>query len=431
MFSKMTTYLIVVAYALFLSGCASNVYFLDAASKNDELKNNNATSGNTVKLYIDAFGNLYPDNGYQTNQINEDLSGSLYDQSTAGNLCSSSNRALTGDAKLLCKTVVNETCDVKNKPCFPNEQWLSAQTQLWKNAGTKIYSYASNNKAKRIFFLIHGFNNTVKDSAPMYELVKKEVTTLTGEENKPLFVEIYWDGFEGLPLSGAWSSAQSSGPLVGFNLRQLFKGVQTAYANNNVELPNVSVFTHSSGAFIIGATLGDPYGALPDLKDPKSPEYAHFKKLRNGQNKTHPIPNFPQFRVGMIAAATPSETFTHFNENPTGEETGILSNNTSLIFSINENDFALNKGFGLQNVNALGASGAGADLALYCDELAYLKDGQVESYAFNFAHPKSWFLDLWDEHNVKSYLSHDNKKVFLQSLLGMDFTYKNLCSNKS
>ena len=265
----------------------------------------------------------------------------------------------------------------------------------------------------------------------MYELVKKEVTALTGEENKPLFVEIYWDGFEGLPLSGAWSSAQSSGPLVGFNLRQLFKGVQTAYADNNVQLPNVSVFTHSSGAFIIGATLGDPYDALPDLKKPKSPEYAHFKKYKNGKNNTYPIPDFPQFRVGMIAAATPSETFTHSNKKPSDEETGILSNNTSLIFSINENDFALNKGFGLQNVNALGASGAGADLALYCDELAYLKEGQVESYAFNFAHPKSWFLDLWDEHNVKSYLSHDNKKVFLQSLLGMDFTYKNLCSNKS
>ena len=86
MFSKTSTYFIIIISALFLNGCASNVYFLDATSKNDELINSKAISGNTVKLYVDAFGNLYHDKGYRTNQVNEELSGSLYDQSIAGNI---------------------------------------------------------------------------------------------------------------------------------------------------------------------------------------------------------------------------------------------------------------------------------------------------------------------------------------------------------
>lgn len=409
---------------LFLfGGCsAKNVNFFDVKNTVKENKDSN----NTVRLYVDAFGNLYPDEWLITEYTPKDkLSGSLYNFSICDEkLCSKS------DKNSLCKSVNDVKCKDKTLPVIKG--WTKAQDVLWKKAGKKILEKVKKgNKDRNLLFLIHGFDNTAEEAFENFSTLKDKVCEIASNNkiDVPLFVEIYWDGFHGSKILTNWKKAQSSGPLVGFKLRLLLKEIRAEYNNNSIPLPEIEVLTHSSGAFVAGALFGNPYIVQPLLYEEDKDElkngnydYVDFRGNRKG-SKQYPIPNFPisnfpEIRIAMIAAATPYSTFNggvKCDDN-FDEDGGLLSKNTTLFFSINSNDHVVDK-HGLKNF--FGATGAGADKKAYCKTTfrqINKKDETQNVYAFDF---KSSINFCFEHHKIIKYFEHDNTEYFIEALLGV------------
>ena len=408
------SYLFYVCTVVFLAACAQNVTFYDAIESE---QNQRVEDANVVRVYIDAFGSIYPDNA-GVNKIQSGLveSNGLYDEfSCSRAACDSIDGLMQKNIKLLCDASKDAvaTCKPNDNPLV--DSWVVAQTLLWQQKADAIFKKASEDN-RDLFFLIHGFNNTYSQAEDSFSLIKGKVEALHEGKKLPLFVEVYWDGFKGVPLSGAWSSAQASGPLVGFQLRQLFKSIQESYAESSEPLPELMVVTHSSGAFVAGSIFGNPYSALPKLykeKEGVSPEYDLFRKARSGDDETYPIPSFNKTRIGMIAAATPSNTFTGNEARDKGIRGGLLSENTTLIFTINPKDFGLQKFFGLRNINATGATGAGSDGDLFCTNLEEVNGHKNVGFDFS----DGGFL-LWNNHGPSAYLGRINSDNFLKEVLG-------------
>lgn len=415
--------IILMLCSIFISGCASNVMFYGNIEKNINLKENNKKS---ISIYVDAFGSIYPEaEGIKLFASVPEESGSLYEHFFYNKkICTQFLSSKESDIRGLCEAIK----DIKYIDDFklPNKNWRNYQTILWQKKGKIIFEEASK-KNLDIIFLIHGFNNIYDKAKNNFSIIKKKIRSLIDKEKIPLIVEVYWDGFDGLPLSGAWSKAQSSGPLVGFQMRQLFKSIQDSYKQSNYKLPELMFITHSSGAFVAGSILGNPYSVLPNLHEKskiRSPEYENFFKYRSGNNVKFPIPKFTKIRLGMIAAATPSNTFTGNKNMDSNVEGGILSTDTKLIFTINSKDIGLNKFFRLADVNLTGATGAGTDKEDFCILLKNLKE--QENRAFDFS--DGGFL-FWNGHGVSSYLSRNNTNDFIKEVLGYKTLDYHFCSN--
>jgi hypothetical protein len=411
-----------IIFTVFLSGCAQNVHFFD--QYND--KKNSVSTNNTIKLYIDAIGSIYPIDGYPPGFIpsdNKDISQSLFNQTSRDpRICQNANP--NSEAFYLCKTTQDNN---KNHLL----EWRKAQTMLWKKTAKNIFSIYKKNNNSELIFLIHGFNNTERDGKGAFTAIKTEIDNIMTPSRNPLFIEVYWDGHLG-KFTGAWSRAQSSGPLVGFNLRQLFKGLDESYKKQKQPLPNIEIITHSSGAFIIGALLGNPYSALPLLQNPKDTEYSLFNKNRGVGSIDFPIPDFPSIRIGLIAAATPTTTYIGGQDEQYID--GILSKNTTLIFTMNNRDIGLGKLFRLHNLSMFGATNAGADRERYCNNLDKLNgnDLNTEVYAFDFKDHDAPFYKPYDGHGVNSYfLIKKQTNLFMKKVLDIDYSdgekYIDLC----
>jgi hypothetical protein len=423
---------LIVFLVLLLSGCASdNVFYYQQANMENL---NNQRAPETIKIYIDAFGNIYPNTGYPFKEFtpNTSTSGSLFDQLShkSSTFCDRNTLTAEDESFELCKAIKSEICYPEDKSCFTNPAWQLAQTKLWLNAGKNIHASAMKQNKSSLLFLIHGFNNNAKESAENLQLLSSEVNSYykSNEKESPLIIKIFWDGFTGIPvLTKVWGDAQYSGPLVGLNLRQLFRGVQMAYGS---EPPKLRIITHSSGAFVVGALLGNPYVALPRLHDgkPQEPEYVHFGLNKEGLSEEYPIPNFPEIRVGMIAAATPTVTFKGNRALDSSMNSGILSANTKLVFTVNANDVVLSKGFGLSGF--AGATNSGTDVDQYCKDLDDLESsiGAIETFSYDFAHEDPTFWYFWDKHGVDTYLSHKNAKSFFQNVLGLNTKKASICN---
>ena len=391
---KLLTILVV---CFVVSGCSSSVRFYEFAEQSlDDPKINK------IRVHIDAFGNIYPhEKGIASFAQNGD-SHSVLDQFYSN--------------KKLCETVDRTTSPFIYEHCDELKSngeygWDRAQQKLWQETGISIAEKAKN---KDIVFLIHGFNTNGQEAIDNFDILKKKIG-LAVPSKDIFYVEIFWDGFQGGPITGAWSKAQSSGPLVGFHMRQLFNGMINEYNRSKRNLPQFTILTHSSGAFVAGALLGDPSSALKDLRNPPpiSAKYQLFKQHRADKTGRYAVPNIPNIRLAMIAAATPWNTFTGYSKNGERIVDGILSPSTQLIFTLNYKDTALQKYLHLASLNLLGATNAGANSRIYCNRLQTVKN--VKSIAFDFS--DGGFL-IWNSHGVDGYMSRENANDFISAALG-------------
>lgn len=382
--------------AILVSGCASNVYYFEQASKQEFSQNN------TTSIFIDAFGGIYPKETLPDEwRSNDSKYEAMLFKLFKGNNHRCEELKKKPEAYLLC----NESKDLSN--------WRDAQAKIWQNRADYIFSQI-NDQDEDLVFLIHGFNNDYKASSKNLGLFIDEVNKYK-DNKKFFFVNVFWDGFTTKTGLGAWGNAQSSGPLAGFQLRQLLNALSDKYETTE-ETPRVVFLTHSSGAFVAGATLGNPIYALPNLQKPKNLwDYTLFKEFREGKPEAgnYRIPRFSSINLGMFAAATPSTTFTHTKDEV--RSIGLLSANTSLILTINPRDFALGKGFRLYNLSLTGSTDAGANEKRFCNRLEKMptvKPNVLNVYAINYEDQDHWFYDLWDEHGLggsEGYLSEKNR----------------------
>lgn len=426
-----------MAALLLLSGCATpNVFFFEKMARPDIHASD--LGAKVVSLHLDAHGNLYPDDGYPANfEPSADDAGSLLNMSLqrgsddeweADRLCLES---ISGDAKTFCKEALGKG-------------WEAAQSNLWKEKASEILNkFSTNSDDRTLVFLVHGFNVPAGAEAGSFALARERIEKLTKSQTDIVYIEVNWDGFIREKGNKAWSNAQSTGPLVGFKMRQLFNSLAGQSKAKNLPELKIRILGHSSSAFIVGATFGNPIGALPNLinaeKNGKK-AYLDFYKDRYqvNENNANAVPQFKDLRIGIAAAATSSPTFAGYEGKcmlgpERCQNMGLLAKSSTLIFSLNPHDRALNKIIGIPNL--AGASGVGTDKGTFCKvkRSERLEDMDIEVIGLDFTRNTS-LNSYKTSHSFRVYLTQEQSTDFLQILMGASNSSTYLivdCPNKS
>jgi len=400
---------------LLLSGCATpNVFFFEKIAQPNIHEPRKGTK--VVSVHIDAHGSLYPDSGYPARfePTKKDV-GSLQNMSIQKSkdetwvydrLCLAST---TGQAAKLCKNALEGT-------------WKSAQSTLWQEKASQILdSFSTNSKDRTLVFLIHGFNVPAGGESGSFAIARERIKRLTTSETEIVYVEVNWDGFALRPGNRAWSSAQSSGPLVGFKMRELFNSISAQSKTKNLPEPKIRILGHSSAAFIVGAAFGNPIGALPNLQKAnpnKDPGYWDFYQERTA------VPHIDDLRIGIAAAATSSLTYAGFQkpcklDAEKCKEMGLLTRGSTLVLTLNPYDMVLIKKFGIENLSLAGATGVGASKSTFCEVETSdrLAKSNINVIGLDFIRDTE-LKDYKKSHSFSVYLTQEQSADFLQILMG-------------
>ena len=348
--------ILIAGLVTLLSGCVRNVLFYDRASTATDM-------GGYLKAYVDGLGDVYS---------SSDI-GLFYDQEQSQWLrCAHYPGS--------CKTKNSELEFYLNND--EAKDWRSLQNKRWSQIAHNILeaTHADGSTSDRpIVFLIHGFR--VPDATFEYQVAKQRINQLVGADIRPVFVEVHWDGRESglMGAPNAWVQAQFSGPMVGLRLRYLFNEIDSLHRSRFGRPPVIRVLTHSSGAIVAGSLIGDAGGALPcfsvSRRAGQTPScgavYEEFYDKREQRHKPktgvadYGVPQIPDLRLAMMAAATPSTTFTGA-KGTEFEGDGIRTPlaETTLIIGHNNEDIALNKVVG--RASLFGDSSLGKTVKAFC-----------------------------------------------------------------
>lgn len=110
---------------------------------------------------------------------------------------------------------------------------------------------------KRIFILVHGYNNTQKQALDAYRLIEAKLDARPDDG----IVRFYWDGLTGSGIGGAkiWFNAAGYSQLAGSRgLRRVIE---------SFEGKDIYLISHSRGASVILSALGNPVYDPSFLKD--------------------------------------------------------------------------------------------------------------------------------------------------------------------
>jgi hypothetical protein len=373
-----------------------------------------ADAPDEVRIFMDARGDLYPDDGIAAGYALPDGShGSLFEAARGGDPALCLEPRAGSELEELCDAVDEGCYGSVTTDCFA--RWQMVQETMWKRRAERIAARFGEDGRDTIGVLIYGFNNWFRESDANYATAEREMRRFLPADRKIGFVEVYWDGCRGNDQGiGCWSRAQSTGPLAGFALRRLFNGVEEAWTTASGS-PSWRVLTHSSGAFVAGATFGDPTIALPQLQDPTTNRwYGRFARHRDEDRGPDRIPQLSDARLGMFAPATPSSTFG-------GQSRGVLSQNLTILTVVQPDDSALNKL--VLGCRRLGASCLGAIETQACDlkrELEGRGTGITLS-VYDFGRPEDPWGDERELHDYSVYVRQAaDHSTFFRDFLGSD-----------
>lgn len=320
-----------------------------------------------VKLYVDSRGDLYPEDrpgvagglprafvpsGYRPNRWS--LRTLMKDRSTR------SPQPAVGT--LLCDRVAHGSTAERMCEAAPDySRWKALQAELWRDKARSVVAGADDDTV--FVVLLHGFNVARGDAD--YAYAKASLSAASRRPETLRFIEVHWDGGD---TTSAWNRAQYSGQFVGLGVRQLLSEIRAADPKGAAR--PIRIVTHSSGAFVAGALLGD--SRLPNSTfwrtfsgscagRPASLEAAIKDRMRDcadnvwarrqlaqqaepGGPPLIPPPAYDDIRILMLAAATPAQTFTGGGS---PKAAGLMAPNVQLFVSVNRSDEAINKsGFG-------------------------------------------------------------------------------------
>lgn len=317
-----------------------------------------------TRIFLDARGDLYPRTGLPAEYVLPDAAeGSLFEAARGAdrNLCA--RPAEGSELTQLCAVVASDCAGPETATCFA--RWQEVQARLWKQRGAMIAAnFSADGGAVTVGVLIHGFNNWYREIEANYATAQKQMGNFLEDGQSLHFVEVYWDGCRSNDAGiGCWSKAQSTGPLAGFALRQMFNAVEETWPPAAPK-PNWRVLTHSSGAFVAGATFGNPISALPQLQNSTTNRwYGTFADHSESSVGPYRVPSLANVKLGMFAAATPRVTFS----GTSGLGGGVRSPGLTILSAVQPDDSALNK-------KGIGCSRFGAScLGLKRDQLCDLK----------------------------------------------------------
>lgn len=419
---KLIDWIILLFFSVILSGCGGkNVLFFENVGQ--------PSPPNVTRLYVDAFGNLYPNSGLsQVYQPVDGHQGSLFAAmaDSSSKLCPAESQP--SEASVLCDAILMEG-------------WHPSQYSLWEKSAKTIAEQAQIGSGEvDLIFLIHGYNNLESAAKKSYKKARKDIARYQSPGRRQYFIEVYWDGYTSDTGLGVWAKAQSSGPLVGFKLRRLIYAIKRDIGDNEADV-RLRFLTHSSGAFVVGALFGDPIAALPLLKkekalmkkgkDANDEDYRFFFENRNKVDVKdyNSITSFRDLRIGMLAPATPSDTFAGSKK----YKGGLLSTGATVLLSIHPKDEALTKYFlGADFFNS-GSTGLGAKTNHYCPDLKSNPDLErqgIRFVAYDFARNKDDFPDTVKSHKFVDYLDQaTGHSTFMADLFSSDIPNQDITEN--
>ena len=415
---KIPTFFLSLTLSIFCSACATSVTFYDRV---DYQENTHSVS----TIYVDRIGDIYPER-------------EIFDKWKVKDndylRCDFNKKLCMGDEKANSQSPIEYA------------QWRGIQASLWEQRAKDVFENATKSSGNPpLVFLFHGFR--VEDSRRDYAVAQGRINQLLEFDEPPHFVEIHWDGYKSSTsptgIGSAWTRAQASAPLVGYNLRQFFNALAAEYEGNSIELPPIRILSHSSGAIVIGSLFGNPETALSCLtphgferKDCKI-GYPDFYTHRSSINTRFGVPQIENMRIAMLAAATPSNTFSggycpdaksvqECLKTPSNIKKGFLGTpSTSIIIGLNKDDIALTRG--IKNTSILGATGLGANLKYYCDVKLRLDQSLITPKArasISMIDMMRTGADADDasNHGFSTYLLQSQSTDFIKSLFSNDLS---------
>lgn len=393
-----------------LSGCA-NVYF-------GQQIQDQVDDPDSVHVYLDRVGSLYPGKDIRIHDAKMPGDGTLKACFRIDAACAVPKSAPVGPGSEW-KAVE----DARSLGGSEEESWQFVQT-AWAQQTAERLAAMVNGTNRTLVVLIHGFN--VKNASEAFRSARAKVTRASAKDN-PVFLLVHWDGRSSPTGVGVWGHAQVNGFLAGFYLRRILAQVAP-------ETP-VRVMTHSSGAFVLSATLGDPREAFVESVK-KSPEFREFNANINGAER-FPLPRSRDLRVALIAPATPPATYAgtapnHVNHVKEAYR-GILVP-AQLIIGVNKDDWAISKGPLDGRWSAFGSAALGAGHQGYCDLRDRLAGRRMENPSLDsipvplmvdFAPSKQFpRFGYWQDHAWTSYLERDRMGPTIDLLLGVDTAFR-------
>ena len=398
-----------------LSACASThrISYFDAIAA--------APADDVMRVYVDGFGSVYPREPLAADSIADyHWNGSLFEHFAEGN---SPCRAelMASEVRSLCEAIERAGSDDLSKDAREYARlsaWYDSQLSLWRTRGETIAARAlKQGNEPVIVVLIHGFNTRFSEAVPDFVEARRLVKQTLGENQRALFVEVFWDGCAIPGGVRCWAKAQGSGPLVGFYLRPMFNAMNDALAQSGARA-NVRMLSHSSGAFVIGSTVGNPGDVLPLLDDEKDFAYQRFADNAAAKDGVYRVPQFDDLAIGLLAPATTVKTFSGQMDEA---REGMMTRGARLLYGINPDDEVITKGFlGCQR---FGVTCMASSYANYCEYLAdspRLAAQDITVTAFDFKRTENG-----EKHPFADYLKQiETQTSFLADLMASNGSTK-------
>ena len=288
--------ILILLISLFIIGCATH--------NTPDTQQPNKVFSNKVEVFVDQSGIFYPNNW----------------EENYGRPC-----------KIYCK---NKSYSLKQiaKKQTEEKQTEEKQIDLNNDLSSSTSSILNNIKKylhdkKRIFILVHGYNNDVKESRENYKKIE-DIIKFNSDDG---IVEFYWDGLVGQVIGklAVWNNACGYSQLAGIlGLRQVLNQI------NNKE---IFIISHSRGASVLLSSMSNPPFNKKFAKETKSFHGIDTVQppLKNLNNNIHMI---------LLAPAIGAIDFKNVNYSKGNNSFRDLGQQLkSIDYTINKKDWVLKK----------------------------------------------------------------------------------------
>lgn len=301
-----------------------------------------------VRIFVDRNGDLYP--SAEVPLKNSDVRDGIQYYFTSNKFrqrCTGTTTGSQAGLQAFCK--YNSTSGASK-----DATWLALQSALWAAHAREVAALASppGGAWRPVVVFLHGYRNEIRKVDRSYQALREKVVQSRGLAGRtPVIVEVFWDGRHTPFVFGVYRPAQPTASVVGFNLRQLINGLTD---HIDAEIP-VRVLGHSSGGIIAAALVGNTTHIFPDIypascvKRGQSINFRRYCENPAGNDTASPvrIPQLKDFRIGLLAAATPAQSFTGTSKLNSGAPEGVQTDTLGLVLSSNPRDRVLGMSCGL------------------------------------------------------------------------------------
>jgi len=282
-----------------------------------------------TRVYIDRYGDFYPDPGVPIDSAKFKVNG----RRGSKNLGSLSHYFLSRKKRMrYLSEFYGVSADSSAEAAF-----REVQRRIKNRYVEEINHKILRQHAGRLVYLVHGLNDTMAEAE--YDQLRDTIAhrrLLPAE--RPVFVDIHWDSlnahvFDGLAVVKVWKPAQVNSIFVSLSLRELMTGVE-----QQTGIPTI-VITHSLGA---GVALGAMFNTVHKWKSLDG-MISKANQQRLSRLMLNPTPVSP-VRIAIIAPAIPGETtFTDFNLREPSAITASQNNIGRVVIGYNYKDYAVSK----------------------------------------------------------------------------------------